>query len=658
MNALYKLLVFLFLFLSFSTSFSQESSAIHDSIVSWIENAKDKKFSLEERKAFNKKANITADFTKNDSLKSKYYFKINYNNFLLNDTSAFKISYKKSLNLAIKLNDSIIIANCYWDKGALARKNNQKDSAYIYYNKAQKILTKYPEKKISAARILLFMAKIQKDVKDYTGSELNTIKAIKIFKSLNDYKRLYSSYNNLGVIFKHLKQYEKALEYHNIALKYLDTNNSTHTSFSLNNIGLIYKYQENYKLAINNFKKALNIDSLYYIKPKQYATVLDNLTYTKFLSNDTINIKKDLYKSLNIRDSLNDYSGIIINKIHLAEYYFKKNNFEKSYKYLIEANKLAIEKKIPENLLITYDLLAKADPKNSTKYLRRYIEISDSTLLEERRMRDKFTRIEYETEEIEQEKLAVEKDNKSLKLTIFIVCMLGILVIYLGLILYQKTSLKNKYEKVVLQQQLLRSQMNPHFLFNTLNTILHTNDTKPEKTKQYVLKLSQLLRTTLENSREEFVPLQDEIEAIDHYLNLQSNFSEKFDFKVSIADELETEFTYVPPMLIQPFVENAIIHGITNSKIRGLVALDFQQHGELISCTITDNGIGYSKSPQEERNHLKTHKSISGDIVKERLVIYNKQNKSNASLKIEDIFDENKNDVGTKVILNLPSYEI
>ncbi|WP_420573113.1 sensor histidine kinase [Kordia sp.] len=430
---------------------------------------------------------------------------------------------------------------------------------------------------------------------------------------------------------------------------------------------------QNYKKAIESFKKALQFDSISIKKPKQYAMLLNNLAYSQFKLNEHSNLPKLFYESLKIRDSIQHIDGIIISKIRLSEYYLAEKDTLKSYQFINDANILSIKQKTSDNLLLTYDLLAKVDPKNSTKYLRRYIEISDSTLLEERRMRDKFTRIEYETDELEEEYNKVKTEAKQLegeatkykrrnKRVYRILWWIGGILIILTIIFsvrYYQRTLRNKYEKVVLQQRLLRSQMNPHFLFNTLNTILHTNDTNPEKTKQYVLKLSRLLRTTLENSREEFVPIQDEIEAIDHYLNLQSNFSAKFDFKVTIAPELETEFTYVPPMLIQPFVENAIIHGIMNTKTRGLISLNFAKNGEdLISCTIVDNGIGYSKSLQEGKNNAKTHNSISGDIVKERLAIYKKQTKSNASLEIEDILDSEQQCVGTKVILNLPSYEI
>lgn len=330
-------------------------------------------------------------------------------------------------------------------------------------------------------------------------------------------------------------------------------------------------------------------------------------------------------------------------------------------------------KKAPAHLLEIYSLLAKTDPKNRTKYLQRYIEINDSTLLEQHRLQYRLACKEYETNEIEEKFTQAQLEAKKLgneatkykqrnQRVYHILWWLGGIIGLVSIVLtirYYQRQLRNKYEKVVLQQQLLRSQMNPHFLFNTLNTILHTTDTQPEKTKQYILKLSKLLRTTLENSREEFVPLEDEIEAIDNYLNLQSNFSEKFDFKVSITSELETEFTYVPPMLIQPFVENAIIHGIMNTKTRGLISIDFKQYKEdLISCTIIDNGIGYSKNNIEGKENAKEHNSISGDIVKERLAIYNKQTKSDASLKIKDIFDNEKKCIGTKVMLNLPSYEI
>lgn len=675
MNTFYKTPICLFIFLNLATVFSQESSTTHDSIVSWIEKAKDKKLSLEDRKELLLKAFKQTHKEQNDSLRNEQYFLLTIGYKKIRDKPMQRRANKNALLLSRKLNDSFKIARCYWRFGDLNKNINRSDSAYFYYNKAF-IIFSLTNKKYNSAKVLLNISLIKKNIKDYIGSELFIIKAIKIFKDVGTNYDLFKCYNHLGILFKNLKQYKQALKYHNIASKYLDKNNSSYISLcnNLNNTGLIYRYQENYKQAIDNFSKALAIDSLFLKSPRQYSIVLDNLAYTKLLSNDTIGIEKLFYKSLHIKDSINFLSGIGISKLHLAEYYLDIHNDSlKSFKLAIEAKNQLKKIKSYKLLLESYDLLAKIDPKNSSKYLRRYITISDSLLLEERRTRDKFTRIEYETGELEEQFNTVKSEAAQLegeaaeykrrnKRVYRILWWLGGIIVLVSTVLtirYYQRTLRNKYEKVVLQQQLLRSQMNPHFLFNTLNTILYTNDTKPEKTKQYVLKLSQLLRTTLENSREEFVPLQDEIEAIDNYLNLQSNFSEKFDFKLTITDKLETEFTYVPPMLIQPFVENAIIHGIMNTKTRGLISLDFSlKSKELVSCTITDNGIGYSKNSHEGKSNLKTHKSISGDIVKERLVIYNKQNRTNASLNIEDIADVNGNTTGTKVTLNLPSYEI
>lgn len=675
MNIIYKPLIFLLLFLHISTCFSQETSATHDSIVSWIEKAKDKELNLGEKKTLLDKAYFLAGKEKNDSLKKEQYLLLTIGFKKIKDTSMLKTANTRALLLAKKLNDSFNIARCYWRFGGFNKSKSVYDSASIHYNRAYKLFSLINEKH-SSGKMLINLALMKKQIKDYVGSEILIVRAIKIFQKFGSNYDLFKCYNNLGIIHKNLEQYNKALKYHNVALTYLDKDNASYISLcnNLNNTGLAYRYLENYKQAIDNFTKALAIDSLSLKNPKQYSIILDNLAYTKFLSNDTVGIKKLFYKSLRIKDSIKFLSGIGISRLHLAEYYLKVHHDTlKSFKYATDAKNQLKEIKFYRLLLKTYDLLAKVDPKNSSKYLRRYIKISDSTVLEERRMQDKFARIEYETDELEEQFTKAQLEAKQLgneankykrrnQRVYQILWWLGGIIVLASIILtirYYQRQLRNKYEKVVLQQQLLRSQMNPHFLFNTLNTILHTTDTQPEKTKQYILKLSRLLRTTLENSREEFVPLQDEIEAIDNYLNLQSNFSEKFDFKLTIASELETEFTYVPPMLIQPFVENAIIHGIMNTKTRGLISLDFAQlRNELVSCTIIDNGVGYSKSTIEGKENAKEHNSISGDIVKERLAIYNKQTKSDASLKIEDIFDDQKNCIGTKVILNLPSYEI
>ena len=227
----------------------------------------------------------------------------------------------------------------------------------------------------------------------------------------------------------------------------------------------------------------------------------------------------------------------------------------------------------------------------------------------------------------------------------------GLLVLFsgLGYLFWKQRKLKNQYEKENLEQRLLRSQMNPHFVSNALNTVNALVDKKSDNVIPYINKLANLFRLTLSNSREEFISLNDEIAAVKYYLELQSNLSQDFDFSIKVDDEIDGDEIIIPPMLIQPFVENAILHGLVREDSRGKVTIEFTKNipENLLQCNINDNGIGFQNSIKITKP--KKHKSISGDIVKERLAILKKKFKVNTRYTIM----ENENQ-GTLVELYLP----
>ena len=131
---------------------------------------------------------------------------------------------------------------------------------------------------------------------------------------------------------------------------------------------------------------------------------------------------------------------------------------------------------------------------------------------------------------------------------------------------FRKRQTDQKFKLASVEQRLLRSQLNPHFLFNALNSIVSLSTSNSEKTVPYTLKLSSLLRSILKNSREDFVTLAEELRSIEDYLELESNFSERFSYSVRVDDAIDSEILLIPPMFIQPFIENAIKHGFSGAE--------------------------------------------------------------------------------------------
>ncbi|TJZ54961.1 hypothetical protein FAZ15_15990 [Sphingobacterium olei] len=202
------------------------------------------------------------------------------------------------------------------------------------------------------------------------------------------------------------------------------------------------------------------------------------------------------------------------------------------------------------------------------------------------------------------------------------------------------------------EMQALRAQMNPHFMFNTLNSInsyiVHNQTADASK---YLISFSKLMRNILENSRQQLIPLTKEIQTLKLYLQLESaRLDHIFDYKIVISEEIDPDSLYIPPTLIQPFAENALWHGILCKSGHGKIEIDFNLLDEsTLEIIVNDDGIGRKKSAELLKQKGTRHKSYGIQITCDRLNLANPQNK----VVIEDLYDDNHNPKGTRVTITI-----
>lgn len=214
--------------------------------------------------------------------------------------------------------------------------------------------------------------------------------------------------------------------------------------------------------------------------------------------------------------------------------------------------------------------------------------------------------------------------------------------------------LKNKQfisdlEKQALNQKLLLTQMNPHFIFNSIDNIKSLIHNKKDiQAVNYLTKFSSLTRQILENSNENYISLQEEITMLENYLVIQQLlYTNKFEFSIYVSPIINKEATYIPPMLTQPFIENAIKHGLKNKDKNGKVAIHFFKNESKLFFEVTDNGNGFNKTDKESN-----HKSLAVAMTKKRLEYYTK--KSKFLLQMENITDANEKIIGAKINFEIP----
>jgi LytS/YehU family sensor histidine kinase len=217
---------------------------------------------------------------------------------------------------------------------------------------------------------------------------------------------------------------------------------------------------------------------------------------------------------------------------------------------------------------------------------------------------------------------------------------------------------KNKLEKDLQQSTLasIKSQMNPHFLFNALNTIqsyIYQND--KQNASQYLGKFSELTRMILEMSNRETISLSEEIKALKLYLELeQLRFEEKLKYEIVVAQNIDVEMIHIPSMLIQPYIENAIKHGLLHKKDNWILEISFKKNEKILVVIVDDNGIGRKRSQELQKLKLKQHQSFAMSANEKRLDILNKGLEKPIALQIIDKTNENSEAIGTTVILNIP----
>ncbi|OYT12691.1 MAG: hypothetical protein B6I19_09050 [Bacteroidetes bacterium 4572_114] len=475
------------------------------------------------------------------------------------------------------------------------------------------------------------------------------------------------------------------------------TNLMVHVGF----ISICYSYLGQYDSALYYYRQALNypeVNPSIKILKHEYKRRMASLYLTIGKIDTAMNFLTDAYEFLSKKGYLmpSQLASLQLGELYLslkdipkANFYFqrseelmeeqlKKGSFYRfdSLKYTVSfgwevmapLSKKFITEFIYNNAVNFYQKMYRYHKKNNNKeayfyFIEKYVKTKDTLNKIERRREIVEVQTKYETERKEEEIISLSQENElnEYRIKQSRIIQFGLVgVLFLGLafvvLFIRQNRLKVEQEKTSLQQKLFRTQMNPHFIFNSLSSIQHlVMNEESEKASIFLAMFSTLVRNVLNSSVNNTISLNDEIKTIESYLALQKiRYTDKFDFVVDVDPRIDTESLTIPPMLAQPFIENSIEHGMKHKKETGHIDIRFRLAGDLIIFEVEDDGIGRKKAGEIKSKQILNHQSMATSITRDRLKVLNKKLKKKIELRIIDLKNESGEASGTKVVMKIP----
>jgi tetratricopeptide (TPR) repeat protein len=487
------------------------------------------------------------------------------------------------------------------------------------------------------------------------------LKAAKLKEDCGALNLLPGTYKNISVIFKEVKDTLNREIYLLKAVNLVDKGKAMNPTFQAavyNEAGRFYTDEKpDYIKAEEYFTQVLEISKKLNWK-KGISASLTNIANVKELQGKYKEALSLLTDALKIKIEINDFYGIV-NTYHLSgEIYVKLNEYNKAITNYMKARDLALEKNLSNELNKSYKGLYKAyrglgSYQTALEYFEKYSSLSDSISGDTHQKVVAELETKYQTQKKEQqiEKLTAEKQIESLKtrqrtLIAFILGSLLLLIALLGYFVIRQKNLNNLKRESELNQKLLRSQMNPHFIFNALGTIQnYIYNNRTDDAGKYLAKFAKLMRNILESSINEKIPIEQEIETVTNYLTLQQIRS-KNNFQFEISTEGSWYDESIPPMLAQPFIENSIKHAFKVDNLDNKISVFYIFNENEVSIIIEDNGVGVNATKTEDNAD---HKSYAIQLTCERLALINKHYRKSGTINITDLSETGGK--GTRVVI-------
>lgn len=575
----------------------------------------------------------------------------------------------EAINISNKIRYNKGLAEAYNELGTAKRNRSEYIIAADYHEKALRAARESKNKRQIAIALNNTGVDYRRREMLQKAFEMH-LEALKVAEEINDVRNITIAINSIGNIRLSSGKYQEAIDEFTKSLRIeQQSNNDLGVAINLGNLGYAYEGLGQMDKAIEYYNRSLAVNQK--IGDAKGMAICYTCLGTAYQKKKNYRLAMEyLQKALEVNESVDDKVHLAESNLAIGELLTEEGRLDDAREYIEAAVDLGLQWDFKFILQDAYKALG--DNYRAARNFDRSIDYTNLSL----KYKDTLLEEKYTTEYAQVEAMYAvhQKDNqirllqqeqdinqlrirRNLAIAIALAGFLFMLIVG-GFFYIRHRNLQANRQTLQLELRSLRSQMNPHFIFNSLSSIhRYIWSNNQEEASDYLTKFSKLMRMILDNSQHTFIPLNKELESLRLYLDLEAlRCNNVFDYRIHVAENINDEEVLIPPMIVQPYVENAIWHGLVHRKEKkGLLDIEVGLNGKVLEVTVTDNGIGRKMAMEIKEKKDRTHNSMGMKVTEGRIALIRKiNNTKDANVEVKDLEDQGQA-AGTQVKIILPA---